>query len=418
MFDSGRDLDYSSTPSTSSGTHFWMNTIPARAFCWIVCILTASATTFAGPTTAPIGLGLGEHDQVVLLVGSGLIHQEQFHGYIETALVRRFPDKKIVCRNLGWSGDTVLASARTKGYQNPAGLERLKKQAAELKPDIIFVGYGSVESFDGPAGLDHFKEGLGKLLDMLAELTPRIVLLSPTFHEYIALPMHELTEHNKNLELYTDAIADIAKQRGLNFVDLFRETRRFTQRELRTDLTDNGILLNDYGYWVVGHTIERTLGLAMPSPQIKIARDGTASATGATVDGVQWTPDSLRFVVKLNLVPAPENQPFVMIERLAPGTWTLRIDDREIVSPPGAQWGGTFLPHTPDTDQEAELRKLVVTRGGLFYRRWNPTNDIPQHYTYIAPDFAMYDAEVADLDKKIAELARPVPHRYELVRKP
>ena len=83
------------------------------------------------------------------------------------------------------------------------------------------------------------------------------------------------------------------------------------------------------------------------------------------------------------------------------------------------QWAaGLTLSRGPDIDQEAQLRRLVVARGGLFYRRWNPTNDIPQHYTYIAPDFGMYDAEVADLDKKIADLARPVPHRYELVRNP
>ena len=145
-----------------------------------------------------------------------------------------------------------------------------------MKPDLIFIGYGSVESFDGPAGLDHFKEGYGKLLDAMAELTPRLVLLSPTFHEDLGKPLPNPEAHNKSLESYTEAIAQIARQRGLSFVDLFHPMVEAKRADPQTLFTDNGILLNDTGYWLVAQEIERQLGLRPEAAKIELGDDAKA----------------------------------------------------------------------------------------------------------------------------------------------
>src|ERR1700694_3995806 len=64
----------------------------------------------------------------VVLVGDALVEHEQFHGYLETRLVRHVQQGKVTFRNLGWSGDTVRGGARTSGYQNPEGMERLLRE--------------------------------------------------------------------------------------------------------------------------------------------------------------------------------------------------------------------------------------------------------------------------------------------------
>ncbi|HEV3026068.1 MAG TPA: hypothetical protein VG457_00765, partial [Planctomycetota bacterium] len=174
----------------------------------VAIVLPSSAQEPAKPDS-----GFSEGTKTVVLLGNGLIEESQTSGYIETRLVRRFPDHRIDFRNLGWTGDTVWARARTNGYQNPSGLDRLKKQTAELKPDLIMVGYGLTESFEGPSGLDKFKDGYGKLLDLLAGITPHLVLLSPAPHEDLGRPYPDPAEHNKSLELFGEAIRDIAGRR-------------------------------------------------------------------------------------------------------------------------------------------------------------------------------------------------------------
>ena len=49
----------------------------------------------------------------------------------------------------------------------------------ELKPTVIFICYGTNESFEGKEGLPKFEKGLNKLLDALKPAKARIVLFSP-----------------------------------------------------------------------------------------------------------------------------------------------------------------------------------------------------------------------------------------------
>lgn len=390
-----------------------MKTICAWACISTVILISATTLAAAEAGGGRALLDMRPGDQVLVSVGSGFVQQEQFYGYIETFFARRFPDRRIICRNLGWSGDTVWGEARTAGYQNPAGFARLKKQAAELKPDIILVGYGSVESFDGPAGLDRFKDGYGKLLDMLAALTPRLVLISPTFHEDLGRPFPDPRVHNANLELYSEAIRSIAAQRHLPFVDLFHATADAKASNPQTQLTSNGILLNDAGYWLAAQEIERQLGLRPEQGGIEIAREGSDKIALNILPATPAPQDAA------SLVSRGEPLPVVSAKGLSAGQWKLKIDGRDVLSASAEQWAaGVPLTSGPDIDQVQQLRRLVIARSEFFYRRWNPTNDIPQHYTYIAPDYAMYDARVAELDKEIAERSRPTSHLYEISPKP
>jgi lysophospholipase L1-like esterase len=398
---------------------------------WLVLVMAASVVTIAS-AAAPLAFEVKEADRVIVSVGSGFIEQEQFYGFVESTLARRFPGRQMVCRNLGWSGDTVWGTARTRGYQNPAGFDRLKKQVAELKPDLILVGYGSVESFDGPAGLDHFKQGYNSLLDTLATLSGRLVLLSPPCHEDLGRPLPDPAAHNANLEAYTQAIEAIAHERHVPFVDLFRPTLEAMRVGPHTHLTSNGILLNETGYWLVAQEVAGQLGLRPMPCRIEFDSGGKlVSAANATVTDVKQLPGWLQFRVVADLLPAPpategladlakwaELSPVLRVRGLAAGEWELRIDGKNVLTETAMKWDeGVAVGDGPDIEQVRELRRLVVSRNELFYRRWNPTNDIPQHYTYIAPDYAMYDARVAELDKLIAKRSKAVAHLYELSHK-
>ena len=200
------------------------------------------------PAHAAEKFSLRDGDRVVL-VGSTLIEREQRYGYWETALTRRYPDKSITFRNLGWSGDTVFGDARAGFGSQADGFRHLKDHVLALKPTVIFIGYGTNESFEGPKGLPRFVKGLETLLDAFAPTKARIVLLSPLKQENLGPPLPDPTENNKNLRLYADAIRDVAKKRGHTFVDLYDLLARFSNRHDSIWLTDNGIHLT--GRWLL-----------------------------------------------------------------------------------------------------------------------------------------------------------------------
>jgi lysophospholipase L1-like esterase len=212
------------------------------------------------PAGAAEPFELRDGDRVVL-VGSTLIEREQRYGYWETALTWRYPDKSIIFRNLGWSGDTVFGDARAGFGTQADGYRQLKEHVLALKPTVIFIGYGTNESFEGKKGLPRFVKGLETLLDDFAPLKARIVLLSPLKQENLGPPLPDPTENNKNLRLYADAIGVVAKKRGHRFVDLYD----LLSKEKRP-LTDNGIHLTPYGYARSAVLLQTALGFPDGDP--------------------------------------------------------------------------------------------------------------------------------------------------------
>lgn len=180
----------------------------------------------------------------MVLLGSTLIEREQKSGYWEYALTAKNADVSVTFRNLGWSGDTVWGESRNGFDESPKGFERLVSLTKELKPTVIVVCYGQVESFAGPSGVAKFADGLGKLLDALAPIKARIVLMTPTPFEDTP-PMADATAKNACLRLYVDAVRETADRRKLECVDLFG---RMGKLPSHGSLTGNGAHLTPDGY--------------------------------------------------------------------------------------------------------------------------------------------------------------------------
>jgi lysophospholipase L1-like esterase len=384
-------------------------------------LLTAPGVRAVEPFT------LKDGDRVVLL-GSALIEHERFHGYLEARLIRRFPEAAITFRNLGWSGDTVRGSARTSGFQEPDGFARLLKEVKALGPTVLFLGYGTNESFGGPGGLSGFLEGYSHLLDQLAPLKARIVVLSPTCQEDLGRPYPEPTEHNRNLEQYTAALKKLAGARKLWFVDLFHPLQKARAADPPRRLTTNGLLPSAHGYRVIAEEIERQL-LGLPAGwSVEVDLSGKVLAVrGAELRGVKAAPNALRFDLLPAILPAPGE----------PGTTTsgpgrlrvadlppvesvkyyLSINDGKYRVASSKAWArGVELWPEPVRRQAEELRAAIVKKDGHFYRRWRPYNDHERHWGFIGGDFRLYDAEIAQDEAVIARLRRPAPLHLELER--
>lgn len=347
----------------------------------LCCLLALGAP----PARAANAFELVDGDRVVLL-GNTLIEREQRYGYWETALTRRYPDRSITFRNLGWSGDTVFGEARA-GFGGPAdGFRHLKEHVLALKPTVLIIGYGTNESFDGPKGLPRFVKGLETLLDTLAPTKVRVVLLSPLKQEDLGRPLPDPKQNNKNLRLYADAIGEVAEKRGHRFVNLYD----LLSKE-QHPLTDDGIQLTPWGYWRSAAVLEHALGW----PKEDFFTVGSVKEGARTI---QVRGTELPF-------PAPPQEGM----------------------PPGFRWQAPFVkaPGQPvrldhDLAQAEKLRQAIVAKNRLYFYRWRPENE-----TYLfgfrkheqgqnAREIPQFDPLIAEKEKEIAKLRVPVPHTYEL----
>jgi lysophospholipase L1-like esterase len=388
----------------------------------------------------PLGLLAGAlaaevHDPAdgerVVFLGNTLIEREQRDGYWESALTRHHPDRPVVFRNLGWSGDTVFGHARAGFGTTADGFKHLKEHVLSVKPTVILVGYGANESFDGEAGLPKFVDGLNTLLNELAPAKARVILLSPLRQEDMGRPLPDPTEANKNLRLYADAIRDVAKKRSLKFVDLYDRLAEIAKEGRPSHLTDNGIHLTAFGYWRSAPLLEEGLGFTAKRWRVAVTADGTVGKTeGAKVDKVEKSP--LRFRVTDDVLPPPlpPNDPsakapttgrVLRVGKLSPDKYTLTIDEKAVVTATADEWdAGVNLERGPAFDQAEKLREAIVAKNRLYFHRWRPQNE-----TYLfgfrkheqgknAVEIPQFDPLVEKQEKEIAKLRVPVAHTYEL----
>jgi len=218
----------------------------------------------AGTDAVGEAFSIKDGDRVVL-VGSTLIERDVRYGCIETLMTTHFREYGLTFRNLGWSGDDVFGIARASFDPVSKGYERLVDQIRDAAPTVLLMSYGQNESFKGAEGLQEFIAGYAKLLDDVAPLNARVVLISPTLQADMGAPLPDPAEHNKDVRLYVDAIATLAAQRDLRFIDMTK-TLSFPTELPVSHWTDNGLHFTEAGYWRVASTILDGLGYSALQP--------------------------------------------------------------------------------------------------------------------------------------------------------
>jgi lysophospholipase L1-like esterase len=402
--------------------------------CFKGCLLVANLLLAStGIVAADFQLASG--DRVVFLGGT-LIERAQHNDYLEACLTAHFHHADIRFRNLAWSGDTVFGDARAGFDTATQGYERLLTAVRELKPTLLLIAYGTNESFAGTAGLAPFEAGLNRLLDDLADTRARVVLLSPLSQENLGSPLPDPRQRNQQLRPYAAAIAQIAAARGHHYIDLGTLLIPVDGSPASPPLTDNGMHLTPWGYWQLAASLAAELGCLPPSWRLDVDRaGGRLMAEGLTLSQLSSTADQFTFTAtdqQLPLAPAPPGAPaarstarVLRVAGLAPGRYTLRIDDQTILTASAGEWArGIELTTGPQFDQAERLRHTVVAKNQLYFHRWRPQNE-----TYLfgfrkheqgqnAAEVPQFDPLVAQRETEIAALRVPASHVYQLTLVP
>jgi lysophospholipase L1-like esterase len=418
------------------------------------------STFIPQPPAGPWAFELKDGDRVVFL-GATFVEREQQYGYIELALTSRWPDRHITFRNLGWSGDTVFGEARARFGDQREGFNHLNRFLRGAQPTVVMIAYGFNESFDGPAGLDRFKQGLDNLLKTVEPTGARIALISPHKHENLGAPLPDATKNNDNLALYTAALRQVAQERGYPFFNLFNIydcTRSAVTEQItddgqasrtvaaqRLNITDNGMHLTGLGYWhVAGQMLDRAK-LAESNWLVEIGGDGKVKeAAGTRVTDVEASADSIRFTALDATLPPPlmsvprspnkgalpdssesriwRRSMGLRIEGLKPGRYEVRIDGQRVAVADEKKLASWLpLPDAPQFAQAEELRQAIIRKNELFFHSWRPANET---YIYLfrkheqgnnAVEMPQFIPLVEAEEKRIAQLRKPKARVYEVV---
>ncbi len=180
----------------------------------------------------------GDH---ISIIGNTLADRMQHDGWLETMLHARFPEHKLVIRNLGFSGDELTTRLRSADFGTP------DEWLTKCRTDVVFAFFGYNESWAGKEGLEQFKRDLDAFIKhTLAQKyngksAPRLVVFSPIAVE---LPkrrdLPDPTATNERIKLYSTAMGEVSKADGVAFADLFTLSPQM-YKESSSPLTINGI---------------------------------------------------------------------------------------------------------------------------------------------------------------------------------
>jgi hypothetical protein len=236
-----------------------------------VGIVLVALFAFTNTTPSKLTIKKGAH---IILVGNNLGSRMMNYGYFETELQLRYPESLLYVRNMCDGGNTPgfrPHSGRPTPWAFP-GAEKFQTELANdphtegfleypdawisnHKADIIIAMFGFDESFQGAAGLENYKAELDAFIKHTlkqkynGQSTPQLAIVSPIAFEDLSskldLPNGKI--ENQNLQLYKDAMKQVAMKNGVHFIDAFTPSKAWMDNP-NSDFTIDGSQLNDEGY--------------------------------------------------------------------------------------------------------------------------------------------------------------------------
>jgi len=382
----------------------------------VVSLVRAESATRARKIGEP-QLQIKPRDRIVY-IGGTFAEQMGTFGYFETIVTSRLPSAQLTFRNLGWSADTPTLQPR------PLNFGDMHTHLAQQKADVIFLCFGMVESFAGEEGLPKFRGDLRKLIESLrahkynGKTPPRLVLVSPIAHEAMGPDLPDPTVHNRQLRAYTSSMRRIAGKQRVPFIDLFTPTRALMQDASGEKLTFDGIHLTQYGYWVAGQLMARSLGLLPPRKPIEIDAAGKGDGVRKSVVNKTLPLPAAPAGAKVHRSILRQTLRTVVVRNLKPGRYVLKIDGRANTAPiDAADWAkGVAVPDAPAAQQVVEkLRRTIIDKNQQFFYRHRSVNG---EYIYgrrkkpfgvvnFPPEMKKLDQMVRERDGRIWKLAKP-----------
>ncbi len=240
-------------------------------------------------------IDINKNDHIVI-IGNNMASRMMNFGHFETEMQLRYSDSNLIIRNMGDAGNTpgfrphasrsnpwafpgadafehddgsVVHFLEDDGGHQKGGVGHFPSPdewITNLEADIVIGFFGYTESFEGQEGLENFKKELrafvkhtlGKKYN--GKSAPQLALVSPIAFEDLSdtndLP--DGTKENKNLEMYTQVMQEVALDESVVFVNAFEASKGWYASTSK-NLTADGFQLNNEGYLKLANFLSNSI---------------------------------------------------------------------------------------------------------------------------------------------------------------
>lgn len=404
----------------------------------------ASASAQAAPPAAG-DFAIHDGDRVVLY-GDSITDQRLYSTFIEEYVLTRFPTWKVQWTQSGVGGDKVSG-----GAEGPIDL-RIQRDILPYHPNLVTIMLGMNDGYYRPpnaAVQKTYEDGYKSMVDTILTGLPgvRLTLIGPSPYDDVTRPTAHYNKVMQNFSQFDRAEADRTHQ---GFVDLnapvvdVLEKVQSAHPDLASRLLPDRVHPGAGVHWVMAATILKAWhapalvsSVTVDAHGAKAADVQNASVTDVKrdkkTDTLAWTEIENALPLPLPLsatdpvtdvalnaggIEAALDQETLTVTGLAPGSYTLTIDDRPVAGfTADALAHGVNLARLPtpmlrqsqtlawETEHRNELeRQLFTVQSGTF-----------EHPEAAPP--AQQQAMQQAVDSSIAQQqkdAQPVAHRFAL----
>lgn len=341
----------------------------------LLLIPLVDATAQLQPQARPL-LELRAGDRVAF-VGEEVFGPEREHGFFEQMLTAEAGGAAVTFRHLSLTNG-LLAS-----YQ----------------PTVVFLHLTPEKFLPGAEAVLSFSNRMETLVSMVQTQAPaqaRFVLLGPLPLERRPAPQPDPGPENTTRAGYEQALKQVAAAHQMTFVSLLDALRyEFSNPKQRP--TTNGARLNAAGSRQVAVALAGPLlGWPALNWRLSLEPDGAVQAGchGQTVTKVQRTDQMISFTLLADKVA---NTPCMLrFKSLPPGRHALKIDGRIVQEATALEWQRALTFTTGPMFEAAEQLRLAIVRKNALLGEGTAS-------------------EIHAAQARIHQLARPVPHQFEVV---
>ncbi|MCZ7566830.1 MAG: SGNH/GDSL hydrolase family protein [Burkholderiales bacterium] len=179
-------------------------------------------------------------------------------GYGASTRLRTYPAELLRALSLLFPGARVnVLNKGIGGQQVDAMLERLDRDVFPETPDLVIWQLGTNAALRR-YNIDSFRRLVAEGVDRMRSRGIEVILMTPQYAPAVlALP---------NEEEYLDAIATVARERGVGLFDRFGIMKEWFDREQMAYaefLVRDGLHLNDFGYQCIGRLMAQAIEQAI-----------------------------------------------------------------------------------------------------------------------------------------------------------
>ena len=430
---------------------------------------TASGTTTAAnpapvaPDATPAPFFFQDGDTPAVFLGDSITEQRLYTTLIETYTLTRFPTMKITFRNAGWSGDTAWLQKRGNDFDYA-----LKRDVLDLKAKAVTIDFGMNDARGGDSNFVKYLDSTTKLVKGIEKGGARVLLLTPSPEERYEANQPAGSAYNLILKKYADGLKQVADNEKIPLIDQYTPFVAYIEAGrkagvLSTEappgdpnvirLTGDGVHPNWGGHLIMASIILQGMHAPADVSSVTIDADqhSIIASQGCQVDWQNAPAGTVIFKRKDDALPWPIpvdpridtvmkipgfdpattlNQYGLKVVGLKEAAYMLFIDDQNVGSFPSADLANGvnlgFMRVGPIYDQGQQLLKAVITKNDAYFARWRNVQlyEVPDWLKEAGTDHARtveitrLDAVIADSEKNIETLRKPVQRTFKLVPVP